>query len=122
MELKKTMGDKLKAARQRNGISQKEIADILGVTQPTISEIESGASNMTLSTIENYCNAINMNCEIKITKPHKPKESQKKSVKKQQVCDKCKGTGWMNNVMPFKKNKLFTMRQTCSSCYGTGFI
>lgn len=120
MELKKLMGEKLKAARQRSGISQKEIAGILGVTQPTISEIESGASNMTLSTIENYCNAINMNFEIKITKPHKPKTEKQKT--KQKVCDKCNGTGWMNNVMPFKKNKLFTMRQTCSSCFGTGFI
>ena len=50
---------KLKAARAQKDLTQKELADIVGVTRQTIGLIETGKYNPTLSLCIDICKALN---------------------------------------------------------------
>jgi len=54
----KTLGAMLKLERKKAGISQRDIAQKSGITQSTISHLESGDSNCRIDTLERYTNAI----------------------------------------------------------------
>ncbi|HMA60506.1 MAG TPA: helix-turn-helix transcriptional regulator [Halanaerobiales bacterium] len=50
---------KLKAARAQKDLTQKELADIVGVTRQTIGLIETGKYNPTLSLCIDICKTLN---------------------------------------------------------------
>ena len=50
---------KLKAARAQKDLTQKELADIVGVTRQTIGLIETGKYNPTLSLCIDICKVLN---------------------------------------------------------------
>jgi len=54
----KNLGAMLKLERRKTGISQREIAQKSGITQSTISHLESGDSNCRIDTLESYATAI----------------------------------------------------------------
>lgn len=49
--LLRRFGANLAAARIRAGLTQQELADLAGVTQPYISAVESGRQNLTLQSM-----------------------------------------------------------------------
>ena len=49
----------LKEARQAKSITQGELADLVGVSQPALSQIESGNNDPRLSTVMRIAKAIN---------------------------------------------------------------
>ena len=51
-------GALLKLERKKAGISQREVAQKSGITQTTISHLESGDSNCRIATLEGYADAI----------------------------------------------------------------
>lgn len=51
-------GKYIKTARERKGISQSEIANILGVSQPYYSRIESGQRDVDLAFAFKICDVI----------------------------------------------------------------
>jgi transcriptional regulator with XRE-family HTH domain len=46
-----SMGDRMLMARMKNKIKQKTIADALGITQPSYSNIESGKTEVTINQL-----------------------------------------------------------------------
>lgn len=50
-ELKESLATSVRMYRERNGLTQKELANRCGVTQTTISEIENGRANPTLGVL-----------------------------------------------------------------------
>lgn len=50
--------DELIALRKKHELSQDEVADRMGVTQPTVSQLERDDSNPTLRTVQKYANAV----------------------------------------------------------------
>lgn len=54
----KKLGENLKKIRNKEKITQIEIANILGVNRSFISNIENGKNNPTLSTITNLAKAL----------------------------------------------------------------
>lgn len=58
-DLSKTLGDNVKIYRNKNNISQKELAKILNVTANYISQIESGRKYPSLKRIGLIANALN---------------------------------------------------------------
>lgn len=48
----------LKTARKRAGITQSELADAAGISQPALSQIESGNNDPRLSTVREIAFAI----------------------------------------------------------------
>lgn len=54
----------MRAVRKSHKITQVEMAERLGVTQATVSKIESGLSMPSLYTWLRFCRAMELNCEL----------------------------------------------------------
>ena len=61
-------GKYIKDVRERKGMSQKEVADCLGVSQSYYSRIESGKREVDLAFAFNVCTAIGMDMRDFINK------------------------------------------------------
>lgn len=53
-------GDTLRVARLRKGLSQKQLAALLGTSQPHIVNLEKGTSDPQLSTVQKLCAALDI--------------------------------------------------------------
>ena len=51
-ELQIEIGNKIKEYRLKNNMTQKELADLSGIKQNKISQIENGSLNITIRTLE----------------------------------------------------------------------
>ena len=60
------VGVMLRQARKEAGMTQEDIAEVLGTKKTAISRLENHAEDMRLSTIENYAKALGKNLSIKI--------------------------------------------------------
>jgi transcriptional regulator with XRE-family HTH domain len=56
----------LAGARQHLGLSQAEVAARMGTSQPAVARLESGESDVRLSTIERYSAALGMEIEWRL--------------------------------------------------------
>ncbi len=54
------IGRRIRAERERQGLSQRDLAAAAGTTQRRISEIETGAINLTADTIESIACALHV--------------------------------------------------------------
>jgi transcriptional regulator with XRE-family HTH domain len=59
-DLARLVGDRLRAARRERGLSVAALAEAAGVGKGSLSEIENGARNPTLSTLYSLANALNV--------------------------------------------------------------
>ena len=57
-------GEKLKERRVELGLSQKKLADILGMHSNNIIEIEKGRRGLTLDSLVRYCKALKLRVEL----------------------------------------------------------
>lgn len=55
-----TTGEKIKIARKKAGLTQKELGDILGVSQAAIGQFEKKHSNLQLETVRKIADALNV--------------------------------------------------------------
>jgi DNA-binding XRE family transcriptional regulator len=70
--------DQLAALRKKRGVSQAQLAKIVGVSQPVIARIESGGvRNLTMGTIIRTASALGGSVEIRI----KPKRGKTRKVR-----------------------------------------
>lgn len=53
-----TIGENIKKARKKKGITQKELGDKLGITQSSIAMFENDKTNIKFSTLEKIANAL----------------------------------------------------------------
>lgn len=58
--------------RQRRGMKQKDIAEILEISQQAVSKLEGYDSNPTLETLERYANAVGAVLEISVQADPEP--------------------------------------------------
>ncbi|MBU2568162.1 MAG: helix-turn-helix domain-containing protein [Elusimicrobia bacterium] len=58
-ELCKSIGDRIKGIRNQKGLTQKQFAKKLKVSQQLISRIESGRENISIITLKNIAKALN---------------------------------------------------------------
>ncbi|MEI6728963.1 MAG: helix-turn-helix domain-containing protein [bacterium] len=55
---------KIKMHRERLGLSQRELAEKMGVPQPTITRMESGDSGINTSTLEKFCQVTGLEIDL----------------------------------------------------------
>jgi transcriptional regulator with XRE-family HTH domain len=55
----------LRQARQQAGITQRELAERLGCTQPAVSQAEAGGASLSIATLQRFAGALG--CEIELT-------------------------------------------------------
>lgn len=65
-EINKKVGAMLQARRRRIGVTQRELAKKLGVTQKTISAIERGEDNLSLTKLVRYLEGLGIEMNLKI--------------------------------------------------------
>lgn len=58
MNRRKTMNEKMRAARKEKGLSQAELATIIGVSRQTVNMVESGDYNPTIALCLKICKAL----------------------------------------------------------------
>lgn len=61
LENRQKLGSEIKARRTGLGMSQKELADAVGIDQPALSKIESGKSNVTFDILSDIDNKLTVN-------------------------------------------------------------
>jgi transcriptional regulator with XRE-family HTH domain len=64
-----TLGDQIKELRTAAGLSQTQLADIIGARQPIISRIEKGMHVPTLSNLFRIAEALNVELNVLLTLP-----------------------------------------------------
>jgi transcriptional regulator with XRE-family HTH domain len=70
----KEIGRRVKALRRRKGITQAELAKLLGTIQSNISNIERGARGLTVQQIVRLCKALGVSTDEILIEEKAPKE------------------------------------------------
>lgn len=68
------IGAKLKEARKMRGMTQEDLAKVIGVDRSYISKVEHGEQNMYISTLGSLCSALAMSIEITSPKGYSNKK------------------------------------------------
>ena len=72
-----TMGDRIRARRQELGLSQQSLAAQVGVSRPTISELESGArTTMNTDTAKKLARALGVSIDYLVGTWERDEESE----------------------------------------------
>jgi predicted transcriptional regulator len=56
----------LVAHRQANGLSQAEVAERMGTSQPAVARLEAGSVDVRLSTLERYAAAVGRRLDVRL--------------------------------------------------------
>lgn len=64
LDIKDSLAAKLIEARNKKGITQKQLADVTGIYQADISKIERGLANPSLSTLKRLADGLDMQLKI----------------------------------------------------------
>jgi transcriptional regulator with XRE-family HTH domain len=56
----------LRQARERAGLSQRELADRLGCSQPAISQAEAGGASLSIATLQRFADALGCDLQLDI--------------------------------------------------------
>jgi transcriptional regulator with XRE-family HTH domain len=56
----------LREARERAGITQRELARRLGCTQPAVSQAEAGHASLSIATLQRFADALGCDIELAI--------------------------------------------------------
>lgn len=59
----KNYGERLRAARKRNGLTQTELAERLGITQKSYQRMETGNHDLKMSTIQVLCKTLDISAD-----------------------------------------------------------
>jgi predicted XRE-type DNA-binding protein len=59
----------LVAERHAAGLSQAEVADRMGTSQPAVARVEAGTGDVRLSTLERYAAAVGRRLEVRLERP-----------------------------------------------------
>ena len=65
---KADISEMLVAYREKRGLTQKQLADELGVSQQVVSHIESGSNNITVDTLLRILEILNISLKVHIAK------------------------------------------------------
>jgi len=59
-------GRLLRQAREQAGITQRELAERLGCTQPAISQAEAGGASLSIATLQRFADALGCDLQLAI--------------------------------------------------------
>ena len=76
MNIKKTLGEKIKRVRKRRGLTQEQLAEMIDIAPRNLSKIEVGSCFVTAETLEKLLVALNVTTEELFANEHikEPKE------------------------------------------------
>lgn len=63
-DLKKQVAELIRETRRTKGLTQKEIGEMLGISESTFNRYENGTANLSLETVEKVANILGVNPKI----------------------------------------------------------
>ena len=69
-ELCTRVGNRIKALREKNNLTQKALAERLGISQQIVSRVERGKTNISLLTLKKIANVFNRKVVIELEQQH----------------------------------------------------
>ena len=70
MNIKKTLGEKIKRVRKQRGLTQEQLAELIDIAPKNLSKIEVGACFVTAETLEKLLVALNVSTEELFANDH----------------------------------------------------
>ncbi len=67
------LGQVIRKRRKELGVDQRTLSELSGVSIHTISDIESGKANPTLSTVESLLQVLGLELKVQAQKPGEPR-------------------------------------------------
>lgn len=65
-DIKHKVGQQIREAREKKGLSQTELAELMGVTRATVNGIEADRSSPTVNTLQKVANALSLSLKISL--------------------------------------------------------
>ena len=62
--ISKELGKQLQNLREEKGLTQDEIAELMGISRTTISKIENGLWNFSVEKLQEYCNVLGIELQL----------------------------------------------------------
>jgi len=59
-------GALLRRARERAGLTQEQLADKLGCTQPALSQAEAGGASLSIATLQRFADALGCDLDVRL--------------------------------------------------------
>ena len=66
MRLAFDVGEKVRDARERAGLSQRELATRIGTSQTTVARLEAGGGSVTLTLLQKVATALDLNVTVEL--------------------------------------------------------
>ncbi len=63
------LGSELKVLREKRQMTQKQVADAMGVARPTVNQLEKRGGDIRLSTLKRYVEAVGGSLEVSVRLP-----------------------------------------------------
>ena len=67
MRLAFDIGEKIRGARERAGLSQRELATRIGTSQATVARLEAGGVGVTLTTLQKVATALDLKVTVELS-------------------------------------------------------
>jgi len=84
-DINKTLGNRIKKLREKSGITQQKLADLLRLSRPTISQIEMGARKLSADELVKLSHIFNLSVEYLLGLKKEPEMIIKKGGKRRRV-------------------------------------
>jgi transcriptional regulator with XRE-family HTH domain len=108
------LGNSIKKLREQSGITQQKLADLLGLSRPTISQIESGERKLSADELIKLSDIFNMSVEHLLGLKKEPEMIIKKTKRRRKVKSQLRVNVPQKNVERFKEVLLYILNKVGS--------
>ena len=108
------LGNSIKKLREQSGITQQKLADLLGLSRPTISQIESGERKLSADELIKLSDIFNISVEHLLGLKKEPEMIIKKTKRRRKVKSQLRVNVPQKNVERFKEVLLYILNKVGS--------
>ena len=113
-KIDKKLGENIKILREQHGITQQKLADLLGLSRPTVSQIEIGERKLSADELVKLADIFNISIEYLLGLKREPKIIIKKTEKKERPKYQVRINVPQKNIKKFKEVLLYILNKVGS--------
>ncbi len=113
-KIDKKLGENIKILREQHGITQQKLADLLGLSRPTVSQIEIGERKLSADELVKLADIFNISVEYLLGLKREPKIIIKKTEKKERPKYQVRINVPQKNIKKFKEVLLYILNKVGS--------
>jgi transcriptional regulator with XRE-family HTH domain len=113
-KIDKKLGENIKILRKQHGITQQKLADLLGLSRPTVSQIETGERKLSADELIKLADIFNISVEYLLGLKREPKIIIKKTGRKEKPKYQVRINVPQKNIKKFKEVLLYILNKVGS--------